>query len=103
MNSVCRRLVRLLSKVARSILQLFTGKTVEELEAPPTEPLEEQRPRKWWEFPVRLIRTSRGGPNMPKYQLCPQCRAGSKRQSKTLGGAYYFCVNHGKFFVRAAK
>ncbi|MBA7642564.1 hypothetical protein ES703_50259 [subsurface metagenome] len=103
--------VRLLSKVVRNILRLFTSKTIEELETPAesvkeleVQPLPGRKPpRKWWEFPVRLVRTSRGGPNMPKYQPCPQCRARSKRQSKTLGGANYRCVKHGVFFVKLAR
>jgi len=38
----------------------------------------------------RIILTSRGGPNMPKFQHCPQCGASAKRKNKTVGGAYYF-------------
>jgi len=57
-------------------------------------------PRKWWEFPVRLLRTTRrGGPNMPKSQRCPDCGAWAKRESKTIGGARYRCHNT-FFFVR---
>jgi len=41
-------------------------------------------------------------PNMPKYQPCPICDRGSKRESKTLGGARYDCSIHGIFFVRKA-
>ena len=51
---------------------------------------------------MKLFR--RGGyvlPNMPKYQPCPQCRKGSKRDSKTLGDANYVCRRHGEFFVKA--
>ncbi|MBA7539242.1 hypothetical protein ES705_31521 [subsurface metagenome] len=53
---------------------------------------------------ARLVRTSRGGPNMPKYQPCPQCHGGAKRREKsdTLSGALYFCRRHQvSFFVRA--
>ncbi len=39
----------------------------------------------------RMVRTSRGGHNMPRYQPCPQCHADSKRREKTRGGANYWC------------
>lgn len=90
-----------MSNVVRKLVRQLTGKTIEELEAQPLP--EKKPPRKWWEFPVRLVRTSRGGPNMPKYQPCPECRQGSKRHYKTHGGAYYLCGKHGEFFVKAAK
>ena len=49
----------------------------------------------------RLVKTSRGGLNMPRHQPCPQCGAGAKRQEKTLGGARYWCRRCGVgFFVR---
>jgi len=49
---------------------------------------------------ARLVRTSRGGPNMPRYQPCSQCHGGSKRQEK-LGelGASYFCRRDQVSFV----
>ena len=57
----------------------------------------------------RMANTSRGGPNMPKYQPCPErgkgghvCGKGAKRISKTMGGANYQHGNHQSFFVRAA-
>ncbi len=73
------------------------------LAAPPEgEAIKEKPPRKWWQFPFRVLQASRGGPNMPKYQPCAQCHASSKRQEKTLGGANYLCrQRHGKFFVKA--
>lgn len=52
---------------------------------------------------VRAVRTGRGGPNMPKYQPCPQCHGGAKRREK-MGelGANYFCCRHQvSFLVRA--
>jgi len=48
----------------------------------------------------RMVRTSRGGINMPKRQPCPVCSSNSKRTGKTLGGANYRCSKHGFFFVR---
>lgn len=48
----------------------------------------------------RMVRTSRGGINMPKKQPCPVCSSNSKRRDKTLGGANYRCPRHGSFFVR---
>lgn len=47
----------------------------------------------------RAFRRSRGGRDMPRYQPCPQCGKGSKRQVKTLTGAKYRCINHGEFLV----
>lgn len=54
---------------------------------------------KWRKY--RVVRTSRGGINMPKRQSCPVCQSSSKRQEKTLNGASYRCSTHGRFFVRA--
>lgn len=48
----------------------------------------------------RRIQTSRGGPNAPKYQPCPECRRGSRRTIKSGGMAYYRCPKHGEFPVR---
>ena len=31
------------------------------------------------------------GPNMPRYQPCPECHAGCKRDRKTVAGAIYSC------------
>jgi len=31
------------------------------------------------------------GPNMPKYQPCPECHHGCKRDRKTMAGAFYKC------------
>ncbi len=39
------------------------------------------------------------GPNMPRYQPCPECRAGSKRDRKTLAGAFYSCKCGETFLV----
>jgi hypothetical protein len=33
----------------------------------------------------------RGGPNMPRKQRCPECRRLSKRERKTVAGAFYSC------------
>lgn len=68
-------------------------------------PLEEMR---WWSPKhfkriVRLKNTSRGGPNMPKYQRCPECSGLAKRTVKVEVGAYYHCrknPEHGESFVR---
>ncbi len=59
----------------------------------------EYKPRKWWEFPFRLINPSRGGFNMPKYQRCPECGAEAKRQFKTDFGAIYLCRCKKRFAV----
>ena len=49
------------------------------------------------------IATSRGGPNMPVFQPCPECHASSQRLMKTEGGAYYRCRTHGEFFVKRSR
>ena len=51
---------------------------------------------------VRRRSTALGGPNMPKYQPCPDCGKWAKRVSKTMNGANYQHGNHQSFFVRAA-
>lgn len=52
----------------------------------------------------RVVSTSRGGPNMPKSQPCPQCGKWGQRDRKTMGGAYYRCSRcKSTFFVRAAR
>ncbi len=58
-----------------------------------------REPRKWGEFPSRIFSTSLGGPNMPKLQPCPVCRAGAKRQFKTDLGATYLCRCKNRFTV----
>jgi len=49
------------------------------------------------------VDTSKGGPNMPKYQPCHLCSRGAKRSRKTMGGAQYRCPVHGEFFIRAPR
>jgi len=40
-------------------------------------------------------------PDMPCYQPCPKCHAQAKRNSKSLGGASYYCSKCKEaFFVR---
>jgi len=60
------------------------------------------QPRKWWQFPVRVIGTRRFGPNMPKTQPCPTCHAAAKRGAKTAGEAKYGFRCGEVFFVRAS-
>lgn len=76
---------------------LFKHSKKQEITPQPAAP--EKKPRKWWEFPFRLINTSRGGFNMPKYQSCPKCKAGAKRKFKTDYGANYLCRCGNKFAV----
>lgn len=48
----------------------------------------------------RRIIPYRVGPNMPKHQPCPTHRAMAKRESKTVGGAFYCCSKYRhRFFV----
>ncbi|MHB8084314.1 MAG: hypothetical protein ACYDHZ_00610 [Dehalococcoidia bacterium] len=62
----------------------------------------------WWErFLVdhpgsRIILTSRGGPNMPRFQPCPDHGTWGKRSQKFMGGAEYYCRQcKSTFFVRS--
>ena len=48
----------------------------------------------------KIVKTSHGGLNMPKYQPCPKCHDGSERERKIEDGAFYICSTHGEFFVR---
>lgn len=70
--------------------------------------MQDYRPKKtWWDklkakLPsARWIMTPRGGINMPKYQPCPECGKGSRRNRKVETGAIYSCCNHGEFLVKA--
>lgn len=56
-------------------------------------PVNPPRRHSFFESRIRL--------HMPKFQPCPDCRAKSKRQEKTMGGAYYRCRTHAEFFVGA--
>lgn len=92
------KMLRRLLKFMKSIIGfLFRRKKI-----PTTEPEPKKKPpRKWWEFPYRLVNTSRGGLNMPKKQPCPEHHGLKKRTKKTLAGAFYWCNRcDGEFFVR---
>lgn len=90
----------LLSKLAHALSRLFFGKGPEEFEE--IKPIKERAPRKWWEWPFRVIQTSQGGPNMPRYQPCPRGHGWKKRISKSITGAWYFCNRcQEKFFVKS--
>lgn len=61
---------------------------------------EKEEPKKEEQKLARIVSTRRGGPNMPKFQPCPQCHGQAKRESKTVGGDYYWCIKCGvAFFV----
>ena len=77
--------------------QLF-GRSIEELDL--TAKKKRPRRKKWWEFPFRIVSTSRGGPNMPKSQSCPRCHAATRRTSKAVQGAHYSCRCHEVFFIQ---
>ncbi|MDO9579947.1 MAG: hypothetical protein Q7J06_05195 [Bacteroidales bacterium] len=87
-----------ISSLRRLVKRMFPGQKAEE----PAVAAEEKKPEEKKGLLHRTVNTSRGGPNMPKRQRCPDCGKWSKRESKTMGGANYRCVNHGQFFVRAA-
>lgn len=50
---------------------------------------------------VRVLarRPRKEHPDMPRHQLCPMCHKKSKRDRKTITGAFYRCPNHGEFFI----
>jgi len=82
-----KRLIRLIMKLARALIELFTGKTIEKLEAAPAKPeKKKQKPT------GRTIYTSYGGPNAPKHQPCPECGSWVKRRSKSETTASYYCT-----------
>gem|GEM_PF-3888603 len=50
----------------------------------------------------QFVTTGRGGPNMPRYQPCPDCGRWVRRQNKTGAGADYYCTKcQAGNFVRA--
>jgi hypothetical protein len=51
----------------------------------------------------RAVDTRHDGPNMPKYQPCPQGHGWKRRKQKTMSGAYYSCPICGDFFVRVPR
>ena len=71
-------------QLAKALVQVFTGKTIEEMEAAPAKPKRE-KPQ------YTAINTSRGGHNMPRFQPCPLDHGQKKRAGKTMGGALYYC------------
>jgi len=82
-----------MSKIGKFFKRLLVPVPVKESKVEP-----ERKPIKE-KHQARLIRTSRGGLDMPRYQPCPECGKGSKRQVKTLSGAKYRCINHREFLV----
>lgn len=82
-----RRLIGLITRLARALVQVFTGKTVEELEVAPA------NPQKGKLEPLeRTVYTSYSGPNAPKHQPCPECFSWVKRRSKGETTAEYYCI-----------
>ena len=75
--------------MCKALLRRLLKHPKEQILAP--QPAPERVPRKWWQFPFRVTNTSRGWFNMPKFQPCPSCRAGAKRQFKSELGATYKC------------
>jgi len=78
--------VKIWSWIVRMLKRLL-GKNSEVPQSIPAPIVEEKRK----EAKYRVIKTSRGGPNMPKRQPCPECRGWRRRQEKTTGGAWYRC------------
>lgn len=80
------------------LLRRLFGREVRELDLTKKKP-----PRRWWQFPFRIIQTHRGGLNMPKLQRCPHCGTWAKRREKTRTGAIYPCRCKTTFSVAAPR
>ena len=62
----------------------------------------ESSSRREYKYESKAIDTRLFGPNMPKHQPCPEGHGWKRRESKTRGGARYWCNRcQGFFFVRA--
>lgn len=84
-----RRLIRLMSKLARAIVGLVTG-TAQPEEQDKILSAEKQKPTRE-EPKYQIINTNRGEPNAPKKQPRPSGHGWKKRVSKAMGGALYYC------------
>ena len=81
------------NKIKTALLSLFNWfrhKKVPEILTRKAEP----------EETLRMVNTKQPGPNMPRYQSCPNGHGWKRRAYKTMGGAHYHC-HCGDFFVRA--
>ena len=87
-----------IKRIARNLRQMFRG--IISVKPELAEESLEDKPLLKEKRLARVVRTSRGGPNMPKYQPCPRCHGGAKRREK-MGelGANYFCRRHQASFV----
>lgn len=95
MKVIWRWLINLFNK-------LFKHKKEAEPKDIPLEELKWESP-KWFKSIFRMVNTSHGGHNMPKFQPCPEGHGQKKRANKTIGGADYWCdICQCHFFVRAA-
>lgn len=95
---MCIKRVKMMIRTLKELLKRILPEAFEGAEVETTKP---EGPKKE-KLEYRVISTSQGGPNMPKFQPCLVCRGGAKRQGKTIGGAYYYCSKHArKFFVRS--
>ena len=66
------------------LLNFFRGKPMDSLKG---------RKQRILEPVPRYAAPGKRGLNMPMYQPCPQCSAGSKRDYKTSDGAIYQCTH----------
>lgn len=89
-----------MKKLWRWILSLFSKRIRAELREADINELRWQSPSMFKRFARLFTGQWRPipGPNMPKYQPCPECHAGAKRDRKTVAGAIYIC-NRGDGFA----
>ena len=82
-----------MKRLWRWFLSLFKRKAATEREEADINELRWQSPSMFKKFARLFTGQWRPipGPNMPGYQPCPECRAGSKRDRKTVAGAFYSC------------
>ena len=72
---------------------LFRSKKGTPQQEPALTQVKKSRDERWLERhpDMKLVSTSRGGSNMPKYQPCPLGHGWKKRNGKTMAGALYWC------------
>ena len=89
LKSFIRRILRL-----NNLFRKREPKEQEPIEKAPTKVVEEidrWSSRKISKRFGRLLKRKSHGPNMPKFQRCPQCHGDAKRLSKSDTGAMYHC------------
>ena len=103
-RKIWERIKEMVSKIADMIPRRFKREDPEPATGVPTA-LDKKLGQKIQQRRAKMgkpVDTSKGGPNMPRWQFC-NCGRRAKRTRKTMGGAYYRCLVHSEFFVRAPR